>query len=216
LNRLLVPPWYAEANLHFGLEIDVAALHRQMPEPLDGLAPPEEYSPQPPSFEVSLPTLTDSLEIEVIRVEGGREVVAAIEFASPGNKDRPAARAAFAAKCESYLSRGIGLVIVDIVTERRANLHEELMERLAGDRPDTAAGLYAAAYHPVRKDERPVADVWFEPLTLGRPLPVLPLFLRDGPCLRLDLDQTYTLTCEQSRLDQDLKLLAASEQQAPA
>ena len=32
----------------------------------------------------------------------------AIELASPGNKDRPETRRAFAAKCASYLARGIG------------------------------------------------------------------------------------------------------------
>ena len=53
---------------------------------------------------------------------------AAIELVSPGNKDRPEARRAFAAKCAGYLTAGVGLVVVDIVTDRLANLHNELIE----------------------------------------------------------------------------------------
>jgi len=44
--------------------------------------------------------------------------VAAIELVSPGNKDRPETCRLFAAKCVAYLTRGIGLVVIDIVTER--------------------------------------------------------------------------------------------------
>ena len=42
----------------------------------------------------------------------GATLVAAIELVSPGNKDRPEARLAFAAKCVSYLTRGVGLIVV--------------------------------------------------------------------------------------------------------
>ena len=58
-------------------------------------------------------------------------LAAAIELVSPSNRDRPEARRAFVAKCASYLQRGAGLVIVDVVTDRLANLHEELSAFLA-------------------------------------------------------------------------------------
>ena len=69
--------------------------------------------------------------------------MAAIELISPGNKDRVGKRRLFAAKCATYLSRGIGLILVDVVTSRAANLHEthlnreQLVEVIACGRPGT-------------------------------------------------------------------------------
>ena len=54
--------------------------------------------------------------------------MAAIELVSPGNKDRDGHRQAFAIKCASYLCQGISLIVIDIVTTRRANLHNEIMQ----------------------------------------------------------------------------------------
>lgn len=215
LNRQLAPPWHAEPHLRFGLEIDVAGLHREVAEPLAGFPPPMQYEPDPPQLTVPLPELTDSLEVEILRVEGGREVVAAIEFVSPANKDRPDRRQAFVAKCESLLSRGIGVVVVDVVTERRANLHVELMQRLGGSSHEVG-GLYAASYHPIERDAQASLDVWFEPLSVGEVLPDLPLFLRDGPCLKVALQQTYNRVCRQSRLDRDLNFLESTRRPSQA
>src|SRR5205085_5186984 len=72
----------------------------------------------------------DDFEVQVFHTEAGPTLVAAIELVSPGNKDRAEARRVFAAKCAAYLQRGIGLIVVDIVTSRRANLHDELMATL--------------------------------------------------------------------------------------
>jgi hypothetical protein len=39
--------------------------------------------------------------------------------------------------------------------------------------------------------------VWQEALAIGRSLPVLPLFLRGGPCIRIDLETTYERTWQE-------------------
>src|SRR3989442_1570982 len=78
----------------------------------------------------------------------------AAELVSPGNKDRPETRQAFAAKCVSYLTRGIGLIVVDIVTNRLANLHNDVMKLLGGAEPvllPSSAATYAVAYRPSRQ-----------------------------------------------------------------
>jgi hypothetical protein len=155
--------------------------------------------------------LKDSLEVEVIRSEGGREVVAAIEFVSPANKDRPERRQAFVSKCEYLLAQGIGVVIVDVVTERHANLHAQLMDQLSNSTQGSEGFLYAASYHPVEKEREPFLDIWFECLTLGKSLPNLPLFLKDGPCVKVALNQTYMKVCRQSRLLRDLEGLQTLE-----
>ena len=72
----------------------------------------------------------DSYEIRVFQDLGGAELRAAIELVSPANKDRAGKPATFAAKCAGYLKHGIGVVIVDVVTSRTANLHEELFDVL--------------------------------------------------------------------------------------
>src|SRR5207245_7893299 len=72
-------------------------------------------------------TFPPSCTVEILATEGGRTLVAAIELVSPGNKDRESKRRLFAAKCATYLSRGIGLIVVDIVTSRKGNLHNDLL-----------------------------------------------------------------------------------------
>src|SRR5690349_17321078 len=67
-----------------------------------------------------------TFEIRVYSTTSSLALVAAIELIGPGNKDRSEERRAFAAKCAGYLYQGISLIIIDIVTNRRANLHNEI------------------------------------------------------------------------------------------
>src|SRR5262249_55571505 len=48
-------------------------------------------------------------------------LVAAVEIASPANKDRPEHRRAFVAKCAGLLRERVSVVIVDVVTTRTQN-----------------------------------------------------------------------------------------------
>ena len=83
----------------------------------------------------------DGYEVRVSQdLGGGAELRAAIELISPANKDRPVSRRTFAAKCAGYLRHGIGLVIVDVVTSRSADLHRELFDVLeVAEGPSSAA-----------------------------------------------------------------------------
>jgi hypothetical protein len=119
-----------------------------------GAVPDIDWTPTtaPMIFPASFPP---SATIEVLSTEGGRTLVAAIELISPANKDRPSKRRLFAAKCATYLSRGVGLVIIDVVTSRQGNLHNELADLLGLDaafRMGAAQSLYSVAYRPVRID----------------------------------------------------------------
>ena len=133
--------------------------------------------------------------------EGGPVLAGAIELVSPANEDRPSSREAFASKCETYLHQGIGLVIIDIVTDRTANMHAALLERVA---PAMAAqvtmNLYTAACRPIERSGKPHLDVWVEPLTVGAALPTMPLWLRGELCLPVELDATYHRTCREVRI----------------
>jgi hypothetical protein len=147
--------------------------------------------------------LPEGLEVLVFSGEGGPTLVGAIELVSPANKDRAATRRAFAVKCASYLHQGIGLIVVDVVTSRSANLHNELVHLLdqpgefeqAGDVP-----LYAAAYRSVRRGDAEWIDVWPAQLAVGKPLPELPLWLGPDLVVPVHLESTYGDACQRRRL----------------
>jgi hypothetical protein len=146
----------------------------------------------------------DTCEVRVYQDLGGAELRGAIELVSPANKDRPGSRRTFAAKCAGYLQHGIGVVIVDIVTARSANLHAELFDILeVASKPaawQSATGLYAVAYRPVTARKQPRVEVWPKVLTLGQPLLTLPLWLALDLCVPVDLEASYLAACESLRI----------------
>src|SRR5262245_46650138 len=81
----------------------------------------------PENFRALERTPVNTFEPRVYSGRVGWTPVGAIELVSPGNKDRPEERRAFAPKCASYLHQGLSLVVIDIVTDRRANLHNEIL-----------------------------------------------------------------------------------------
>lgn len=213
LNGSLLPTGYfAETQVHVGsrVEVDVATFEgRSSIAPVTknggGVAtmdaPAQVWAP--PATDFVMPAIfPDSVEVLLFNTEAGLTLVAAVELVSPGNKDRPDARRAFAAKCASYLQQGIGLMIVDIVTNRQANLHNELVDLLeigpAFQAPPNS--LYVTAYRPIRRKDADQIEVWNKPLAVGGPLPLLPLALDKGQVIPLDLEPTYTEACQRSRL----------------
>jgi hypothetical protein len=205
LNELLPPGFFAEPNVQFGVEIDVATFEESSGRQGNGGA--EAYSAwQAPAPVQTLPFACESdvVEITVFDQREGPVLAGAIELVSPANKDRQEHRDAFTAKCEAVLRQGAGLVIVDIVTSRTADSHALLMERVARSAPDAPSSLFASAYRPVRQNGATSLDVWLELLSIGGKLPTMPLHLRataDGPfILPLDLAATYARTCREQRV----------------
>ena len=137
LNREVLPAeFFAESEISLGptLEIDVANVEwaegaggREAAGAATGTA---VWTPVKPllTFSVDFARL-DVCEVRVYEELGGAQLRAAIELVSPANKDRPGSRRTFAAKCAGYLKQAVSVVIVDVVTERTANLHADLLER---------------------------------------------------------------------------------------
>jgi hypothetical protein len=141
------------------------------------------------------------VQISIFNTEAGPVLAGAIELVSLANKDISTHRGAFVSKCETYLWQGIGLVIVDVVTGRKANLHNELLVRLAGGSASPFdAELYATAYRPIELHGNQCLDIWQEKLAVGCTLPTLPLWLRGEICLAVELNNIYDRTCREQRI----------------
>ena len=206
LNRdVLEAPFIALEQVHRGaaLEIDVATVEEQ--STLGGTATATRTVWRPAAAPIVIPVeYPPSCTVEVWSSEGGRTLVAAIELVSPGNKDRSAKRKQFAAKCATYLSRGVGLIVLDVVTTRQGNLHNDLIEMLDADRAAllSDANPYAAAYRPLNRPEGGQLECWPTTLVVGQDLPTLPLSLGADYCVPVDFEAAYGEACQRRRVDE--------------
>jgi hypothetical protein len=194
LNQGILPQGYfAEMRAHIGprIEVDVA----------NGVAVAAYTSATVQTMPAVFP---DEFEVLVFDTSAGPTLVGAIELVSPGNKDRADARRAFAIKCANYLHQGIGLVVVDIVTSRHANLHDELIDVLRHGpecRFPGGAHLCCVSYRPIHSEtDEDRIELRFITLAVGQALPVVPLALRNGPTVPVDLETSYTQARRRSRL----------------
>jgi hypothetical protein len=169
----------------------------------------ETYAPPAPPITGAVAFAdVDLFEVRIYKTDGVWKLVAAIELVSPANKDRPSTRRAFATKVASYLQKGVSIVVVDVVTSRLANLHDELVELLhLPDQFDwqSTTGLSAIAYRAVREKEGETElerlDMWPHELSLGEPLPTVPLWLSAGMAVPLELELTYSNACQSLRIE---------------
>jgi hypothetical protein len=207
LRKQLPAGYVAEPRVHSGsrVEIDIAAfeqddvpvLSRQI-ETSGGVAT-AVWAPGQPSLavETTLPD-EDDYEVRIFDARRGRHLVAAIEIVSPANKDRPEHRNIFIAKCVALLQKGVAVSIVDLVTIRHGNLYAELLAAIGHDDPtlgEPAPGLYAASCRWTRRDQKTLLEAWSHVLTVGQPLPTLPLWLSRELVVPLNLEQSYEQAC---------------------
>jgi hypothetical protein len=207
LNQGGLPHGYiARQQVHLGtsLQIDVATV--EDPEEADqngdatqGSAATAVWAPPKPSLIVrtNLADL-DVLEVRVL-LEEDMDLVGAIELVSPANKDRPENRTAFVSKVAGYLQEKIGVIVVDVVTDRQSNLHVELMELLSAPNEAIAvlaSDLYAVAYRSTGRGKRSRVEVWPVPLSIGYSLPVLPLWIGADWSVPVDLEKAYIAASE--------------------
>ena len=145
----------------------------------------------------------DEYEVRIYDVERQQRLVAAIEIVSPSNKDRPDTRRAFVAKCAALLQQQVSIAIVDVVTKRTFNLYAELLEFLSLTDPSVASPpspIYVAACRGTIPRKRWLFEAWHQPLTIGLPLPPLPIWLADDFSVTLDLEASYEETCRVLRI----------------
>ncbi len=209
VRRILPRRYVVGPRIHAGafVEVAVGTFEKEEPDSLSGEAGSGNGSgvatavwvPARPTFTIAtdLPA-QDEYEVRVYDHRRGRRLVAAVEIVSPANKDRPEHRRAFVAKCAALLQQQVSVAIIDLVTTRNFNLYGELLELIGTADPSLAQEpppLYAVACRGTRKEDTWLLEAWAQALTLGQPLPTLPLWLADNLALPLPLNETYEETC---------------------
>lgn len=211
LGRVLPRRYVAAPRVHSGaaVEIEVAAYEKDAREPSalsasQGNGGVAVWAPPQPTLTVTtdLPALSE-YEVRVYDSKRGRRLVAAVEIVSPANKDRPEHRHAFVAKCLALLQNRVCVAIVDLVTTRNFNLYGELLEAMGQTDPSLGSeplNLYAASGRFRKTGEKWLLEGWPSPLTIGQPLPTLPLWLSEDFSVPLNLEESYEETCKILRI----------------
>lgn len=209
LRRQLPRRYLVLPRVHSGssVEIDVATFHDEG-APLGttgdgnksaGGVATAVWAPPRPTLAVTtdLPA-QDVTEVRVYDEKSGRRLVAAVEIVSPANKDRPEHRQAFVSKCVGLLQELVSLVLVDVVTTRGGNLYGELLAALGHADPvlgRDSPSPYAAACRSTRPEKKWLLETWAFPLTVGQPLPNVPLWVADDLAVPLELEESYEGSC---------------------
>lgn len=188
-QQLLAAEYFAEVHLSMSTE---------------GLGTAVYVPPHPP---LTLALDFSDLDVFEVRIRYSERfrLAAAIELVSPANKDRPSNRRAFAMKCASYLQHGTSVIVVDIVTERSAEMHTEILRLLSTNELPDADGvgsLLAVSYRTISSDGKVRLEAWPESLTVGASLPTLPMWLTAEFVVPVNLEQAYVATCESLRIRQ--------------
>lgn len=206
LTTILPAGFRAAPGVHLGspFEVDVASYDRETRDPdafLDGggggTATLATFSPTL-TVEADL-TEADEYEVRLYDTERGRHLVAAIEIVSPSNKDRPKNRQLFVSKVAALLQQDVCVSLVDLVTVRQSNLYAELLALFGRSDPKlgpTPPSLYAVTLRTREMPKnRKLLDAWFYPMTVGEPLPTLPIWLTPELRVMLPLETGYQETC---------------------
>lgn len=207
LRRKLPRRYRALPRIHSGAsaEIDVAAFESESERALatsagngNGGVATAVWAPPRPTFTlaIKLPG-QDIYEVRVYDEKHHSRLVAAVEIVSPANKDRPEHRQIFVAKCAALLRERVSVIIIDLVTTRTQNLYRELLELIGQRDPGLSPEpLYACASRLRQPANEWLLDTWAHPLTVGQPLPTLPLWLAEDLAVPLELEESYEQSCE--------------------
>jgi hypothetical protein len=214
LSRILPQRYSAAPTVHLGssIEIDLGTFEEDEANSSasggtgdsGGGVATALWAPPRPTLAVltDLPD-QDEYEVRVYDDKRGYRLVAAVEIVSPSNKDRPEHRRAFVAKCAALLQAHVCVSIIDLVTTRDFNLYGDLLELFGQTDPSLAEDplpLYAVSCRWARQENAWLLETWAYSLTLGQPLPTLPLWLAENLAVPLELEPSYEETCRILRI----------------
>jgi hypothetical protein len=201
LNRTLPrDDFHALTNIRMGSQVEADVAEYRLDELPDPNHVPNgtvaTLTTAPPALITIQATFPDEIEVEVRERRSGRPLVGVIELISPGNKKEKDEKESFIAKCIAYLKKGIGLVLIDVVTDHKSNFHNDLMKIIGGPSPVLLpeSPTYVSGYRPVhrRKIHKNEIEIWPYQVTVGQTIPAVPFGLRGGPVVVLNLESTYS------------------------
>jgi hypothetical protein len=159
-----------------------------------------------PSFEPTPPLLSvpavfdDDFNVRVMDSCEGPTIAAIVAFVCPSNKHSRASGHAFAERMCAYIRHGIGVVVIDIVNGMQSSWLPFLARSFGfSDQiaPMRDVETCAVSLRPRFRDNQGSVEVWCERLQIEQKMPVLPLAVRSGMFLKLDLEQSYETTLDQ-------------------
>jgi hypothetical protein len=165
--------------------------------------PAEAWSPEPPSWSGTSPRPDQDRYCVRVRDCQLHRNVASIELVSPTHGRTPSSRKAFVARCADLLRDGFSVTVVDVVGGA-VSLHEELMRFLElaefwSSAPTSPT--FAATYRWMHNHKLGRLETWTYPLSVGQPLPAVPVWLAYDIAIPLELDASYERTCELLRYE---------------
>jgi Protein of unknown function (DUF4058) len=205
LNGGVLPAgYYALGEQRSGdVSPDVLTLHSEAPSPHQTSAAASDHTgmiavaEQPPNVSLALEAATDAAfyiakrRTLVIYQTTGDRIVAFIEILSPGNKHSQHTIDDFLDKVVAALRAGYHVLVLDLFPPGRCDpsgIHGVIWEYLTSeawqfrpDRPLTLASYCAKV--PI--------TAYVEPISVGRTLPEMPLFLTPDHYIYVPLEQTY-------------------------
>jgi hypothetical protein len=209
IKKQLPPGYVARPTVHLGpyFEIDIATFESESDYPTasrqsrTGGVAVAAWQATEPSVAVEVESETDyEYSVQIYDSRRDQTLVAAIELVSPGNKDRPETRNNFVAKCATLLRSGVSVCIVDLATEMHFNLYTQLLEFIGQPRADRMSknppAIYSAACRWVKRGEKTFLEAWSHTMEVGKPLPILPLWLAQDVVVPLDLERSYETACD--------------------
>ncbi len=129
--------------------------------------------------------------VVAVRHVSGDRLVAIVEIVSPGNKSSQAVFHKFVEKAVELLSQDIHLLVLDLIAPTRRDphgIHGAIWEALTGEDYQAPAGkpLTLAAY-----EAEMGVRAFVETVAVGDTLPEMPIFLKAGAHVPVDLESTY-------------------------
>lgn len=203
LNELLPSGFQARpTEFIVGIEPDVL-LPQAHDQPDSGILSRPQSKLTEATLTAVLPPPAENPIVGIYSAYDNRRLVAAVEIVSPGNKDRPEAVEAFVEKALFLLQEGVHLMIVDVISLPHQPIRRAILKRLEKAEPVNEERLWISSYCSLpQEDPQPHLKVqeWARELTIGDPLPSLPLFLRaDQLWITIDLEAVYAATLRAGR-----------------
>ncbi|WP_169980053.1 DUF4058 family protein [Tautonia rosea] len=153
-----------------------------------------------PDFEVAVERLDYDI---VLFIEQAGWLVAAVEIISPRNKDRNDSKDNYLNRYLGYLLDGVHLLLIDLLPKPYDfSFADEIAREFGLDQPKTPSP-YAVSYRvgeSAATGGRLLA-VWRRPMTVGQPLPTIPLPLTVHEAVAVDLEATYAAAASDAYLD---------------